>query len=184
MPFAPGQYAGPRTAVPAVFGAPPRPPPPPPPRAAGAAASPATGMSPSSVGIRAAPLPPAGDAASAANDPGGTNFQTCWPVTASTAYTPFGALKYMTPSTTIGALAKRPEPVRKVHARFNCCTFDVLICVSGEKRVPPASACGDAQLPPASGAFAFCARLTTPARQVQTRAVARDRWFTLLPSRF
>ena len=41
----------------------------------------------------------------------GVYFQICVPVTASTAYTPFGALKYMTLSTTIGAPANRADPV-------------------------------------------------------------------------
>jgi hypothetical protein len=38
-------------------------------------------------------------------------FQICLPVTASTANTPFGALKYITLSTIIGGYAKRSDPV-------------------------------------------------------------------------
>jgi hypothetical protein len=46
----------------------------------------------------------------------------------------------MTLSMTIGELAKRPEPVWKIQARLRLFTFEVLICVSVEYRVPPASA--------------------------------------------
>ena len=61
----------------------------------------------------------------------GLYFQICLPVTASIAKTPFGALKYMTLSTTIGGLANRPDPVWKVHARLRLCDVrrvDLLQC--------------------------------------------------------
>ena len=67
----------------------------------------------------------------------GVYFQICVPVTASTAYTPFGALKYITLSTTIGAPANRADPVLYVHARSRFATFAVLIWFSVEKRVAP-----------------------------------------------
>ena len=38
---------------------------------------------------------------------------------------------------TIGELGKRPDPVLKVHARFRFDTFDTLIWLSVENRVPP-----------------------------------------------
>ena len=75
-------------------------------------------------------------------------FQICCPVTASSAYTPLAALKYMTLSTTSGVLSKKPDlsPVWKVQARLKSLTFDVLICASVENFVPPGSWPNDTQL--------------------------------------
>src|SRR5215217_1271839 len=93
-PAAPGQYAGPRTAVPAEFGAPPRPPPPPP-RALAPAPAAAPPRAPAPRPATAASSSPAGAGGAGDTPAAGAYFQICWPVTASTANTPFGALKYM-----------------------------------------------------------------------------------------
>jgi hypothetical protein len=63
------------------------------------------------------------------------------PVAASSAYTPFCALKYMTPSTTSKPLSKNPDlsPVWNVHARSRFLTLSALIWVSVENLVAPGS---------------------------------------------
>jgi hypothetical protein len=75
-------------------------------------------------------------------------FQSWAPVTASSEYTPFAALKYITLSITSGVLSKNPDlsPVWNVHARLRSFTLDVLICASVENLVPPGSCPNDAQL--------------------------------------
>src|SRR5207247_5798334 len=133
---------------------PPRPPPKPPRPAAGSppnspAGGPPAASRPAPRAPRPATVSPAGGAVARPGSAAGTYFQICAPVTASTAYTPFGALKYMTLSTTIGETAKRPDPVWNVQARVRLVTLLVLICVSVEKRVPPGSPCGAGQSRPA-----------------------------------
>jgi hypothetical protein len=75
------------------------------------------------------PLPPGQYSGPRRAVPVVSYFQICWPVAASSANTPFCALKYMTPSTTSRPLSKKPEssPVWNVQARFRFLTLSTLI---------------------------------------------------------
>src|SRR5579863_5822955 len=61
-----------------------------------------------------------------------SNFHSNSPVSGTRAYTPSGAVTYITPSTTIGTASDPGLPVRNAHARFSRATFPVSICRSEE----------------------------------------------------
>src|SRR5687767_4627537 len=87
------------------------------------------------------PLPPAQYSGPLRAVPVVSYFQSCSPVAASSANTPFCALKYITPSTTSRPLSKKPDesPVLNVQARLRFLALSTLICDSVENFVPPGS---------------------------------------------
>ena len=66
-------------------------------------------------------------------------FQSNSPVSGTSAYTPSGAVTYITPSTTMGMASDPGFPVRNVHAGFSRSTLSVRICRNGEYRIAPGS---------------------------------------------
>src|ERR1700674_2458648 len=66
-------------------------------------------------------------------------FQSKSPVSGTSAYTPSGAVTYITPPMTTGTASDPGLPVRKVHAGWRRSTFPVLIWRSEEYRIAPGS---------------------------------------------
>ena len=66
-------------------------------------------------------------------------FQSNSPVSGTSAYTPSGAVTYMTPSMTIGTASDPGLPVRKVHAGCSRSTLPASICRRAEYRIAPGS---------------------------------------------
>ena len=66
-------------------------------------------------------------------------FHSNSPVSGTSAYTPSGAVTYITPFTTMGMASDPGFPVRNVHAGFSRSTFSASICRNGEYRIAPGS---------------------------------------------
>src|ERR1035437_4131391 len=66
-------------------------------------------------------------------------FQSNSPVSGTSAYTPSGAVTYMTPPFTNGTASDPGLPVRKVHAGWRRSTLPVWICRREEYRIAPGS---------------------------------------------
>src|SRR5436309_1572749 len=66
-------------------------------------------------------------------------FHSSSPVSGTSAYTPSGAVTYITWSTTIGTASDPGFPVRNVQASFSRATFAASICRSAEYRIAAAS---------------------------------------------
>src|ERR1039457_742493 len=66
-------------------------------------------------------------------------FQSNSPVSGTSAYTPSGAVAYMTPPITTGTASDPGLPARKVQAGWRRSTLPVLICPREEYRIAPGS---------------------------------------------
>src|SRR5438067_6145488 len=100
-----------------------------------------------------------------------TYRQIAMPVSAWTAATWLEAATYITPLTTIGVNSDPPDSVPAVasrpsgydQARLNLATLPVLICLSGEYRVPPRSRLYIGQSAAGAAARSDCACATAMA---------------------
>src|SRR3954447_5813887 len=93
----------------------------------------ATRYGPSPVKPRASNPADPGQYASPRNATGSASyFHSRSPVSGTSAYTPSGAVTYITPLTTIGTASDPGFPVRNVQAALRRPTFDASTCRKGE----------------------------------------------------